>query len=141
MNDIARTRVLARDVRRRGGPGGRRVPLLLLAVAAFGLRAACAADAPDGAFEFSLSPGGFDERCLKIEAGRRIEYLFDAAGPVDFNVHHHRGKEVFFPVKQSATRGGDVRRFRAEATDDYCLMWENKGATPVRVTGRLQRLR
>lgn len=96
------------------------------------------AGAAGGAFRFSIATGKFDEHCVKLEAGRAIAYRFEASGPVDFNVHHHRGKDVVYPVKREATRQL-AATFRAESTDDYCLMWENKGAATVTVVGRVDR--
>lgn len=86
----------------------------------------------------SIAPGKFDEHCVKIEAGRAIAYRFDASTPVGFNIHYHRGKDVLYPVRCDATRRL-ASTFRAESTDDYCLMWENKGAAAVTVEGRVDR--
>jgi len=96
--------------------------------------------AADGAgpFSFTLSGKAFEERCLKLAAGESISYSFRATGSVDFNIHFHRGKEVFFPVKQSAIREASAR-FRAESADDYCLMWEHKGSASATVDGTLER--
>jgi hypothetical protein len=96
------------------------------------------AGAADGEFRFSIAAGKFGEHCVKLEAGRAMAYRFDASAPVDFNVHHHRGKDVVYPVKREATRRL-AATFRAKATDDYCLMWENKGAATVTVEGRVDR--
>jgi hypothetical protein len=94
--------------------------------------------AADDAFRLSIAPGKFDEHCLKIEAGRTIAYRFEASGPVDFNIHYHRGNDVLYPVKREATRQS-ASTFRAESTDDYCLMWENPNAVAVSVEGRVDR--
>jgi hypothetical protein len=101
--------------------------------------AAIAADAAAGdAFRLKIDAGKFDEHCLKIDAGRTIAYRFEADGAVDFNIHHHRGKDVLYPVKRAAARRIDAT-FRAESTDEYCLMWENRGAFAVTVDGRVER--
>jgi hypothetical protein len=89
-------------------------------------------------FAFDISTGKFDEHCLKIDAGKAIRYRFVATEPVDFNIHHHRGKEVLYPVRRDAIDGDDGE-FRAPGADDYCLMWINKGGAPVRVTGEVGR--
>lgn len=85
----------------------------------------------------SIAPGGFDEHCLKIEAGRAIAYRFEASAPVDFNIHHHRGKDVLYPVRRESTRQF-ASTFRAESTDEYCLMWENKGGVAATVEARIE---
>lgn len=95
------------------------------------------AEATD-AFSFNLAPGKFDEHCLKIDAGTTIRYRFEATAAVDFNIHHHRGSEVFYPVKRERiARAKD--EFRADVGDDYCLMWTNPGEGAVRVTGEVAR--
>ncbi len=101
--------------------------------------AALAADAPAGdAFRLTIDAGKFDERCMKIESGRAIAYRFEASAPVEFNIHHHRGKHVLYPVKREATRRF-ASTFRAESTDEYCLMWDNRGPFAVTVDGRVER--
>lgn len=91
-----------------------------------------------GPYSFTLSGKAFDERCLKLAAGESIRYRFRASAPVDFNIHYHRGKEVFFPVKQAAVREAEST-FRAESADDYCLMWEHAGAGAATVEGSIER--
>lgn len=101
--------------------------------------AAVAADAAAGdALRLTIDAGKFDEHCMRIEAGRAIAYRFEASAAVDFNIHYHRGKDVLYPVKRKATRQF-ASTFRAESTDEYCLMWENRGAAAVTVEGRVDR--
>lgn len=90
------------------------------------------------AFAFEIAPGKFDEHCLTIDAGRTIRYRFDAAAAVDFNIHHHRGNDVLYPVKRDAIKQARGE-FRAPAKDDYCLMWTNPGKAQLRVTGEIRR--
>ena len=96
-----------------------------------------AAQAND-AFAFDIAPGKFDEHCLKIEADRAIRYRFKAGAAVDFNIHHHRGNEVLYPVKRDGVARADGE-FRAPSSEDYCLMWTNHGRAAVRVEGDIQR--
>jgi len=96
-----------------------------------------AAQAND-AFAFDIAPGKFDEHCLKIEAGKTIRYRFTAGTTVDFNIHHHRGKEVLYPVKRDAVARAEGE-FRAPSSEDYCLMWTNRGQAAARVEGDLRR--
>jgi len=56
---------------------------------------------------------------------------------VDFNIHYHRGKDVFFPVKRNAMRG-DGGTFTAKTAEDYCWMWTARDA-PAKVEGRIAR--
>jgi hypothetical protein len=100
---------------------------LLLAVAATPLRAAQEV----GPYAFTLTGKAFDERCVTLGAGDELRFRFRASAPVDFNIHHHRGKDVFYPVRQAGVQES-AGTFRASEADDYCLMWEHAG--PGRVT-------
>ncbi len=108
------------------------LPLLALAAAAV------AADGV-GPYAFTLSGKAFDERCLRLEAGESIRYSFRSSAPVDFNIHAHRGNEVVYPVKQAAIREATAT-FRAEAAEDYCLMWQHAGTGTAKVEGTLERV-
>jgi hypothetical protein len=105
------------------------------------LLAAALARAGDGEGRFSihLRERGFDERCLRLDAGESIRYRFSASAPVDFNIHYHRGKEVFYPVTARATRAADAR-YSASHADTYCLMWERAGDGPAIVDGSVDRV-
>lgn len=113
--------------------------LLLAGALAFVPWVARATSAVDGPFSLDVKPGGFDEVCLRIEAGRAIEFGFSSDGAVDFNLHYHRGREVFYPVRKSALKDLAPMRFTATETDDYCLMWENRSASAARIVGRITR--
>lgn len=93
----------------------------------------------EDAYSLKLAGKSFDERCLKLTAGEAVRYRFDASAPVDFNIHYHRGKDVFYPVKQTGVRRADGT-FRADAADDYCLMWEHAGGGTATVEGTLERV-
>jgi hypothetical protein len=49
---------------------------------------------------------------------------------VDFNIHYHRGDEVFYPVKREAMRR-DGGTFTAKTGEDYCWMWSAKRDTKL----------
>lgn len=91
-------------------------------------------------FVFDIAPGKFDEHCLKIEAGEAIRWRFLATGVVDFNIHHHRGKDVLYPVRRERIERASGS-FGARAADDYCLMWTNKGSAAIHVRGSVERKR
>jgi hypothetical protein len=84
--------------------------------------------------DLQIAAGKFDEHCVKLAAGDVIRYRFKAGAPLDFNIHHHRGTEVLYPVRQAQVRKL-AGSFRAPAADDYCLMWENRGTHSVTVRG------
>src|SRR5262249_34679235 len=93
---------------------------------------------PPAFLEFSLPAGAFDEMCFELEPGKAMRYAFDAAAPLDFNIHWHRGSKVLFPVKSPAVaRRGGV--FASSDKQDYCLMWTNHGRSPVALRARIDR--
>ena len=114
---------------------------LVAAVMLLAQLAASPAVAAEGAGPYSLTLTGkaFDERCLKLAAGEVIRYRFRASAPVDFDIHYHRGKDVYYPVKQAAMRSAEAE-FRAPEADDYCLMWEHAGPGVSTVEGSLERI-
>ena len=80
------------------------------------------------------------KHCVKLDAGEHIRYRYRANGDVDFNIHYHRGSEVHYPVKTTASRSADAT-FTAPHADTYCLMWERKGEGAVRVDGAVEHAR
>lgn len=80
--------------------------------------------------EVQVAPGKFVEICGKLAKGEAIDWKFDAAAPLDFNVHYHIDKAVEFPEKRSAVKSLASRLVPA-VDQHYCWMWRNKGAAPV----------
>ena len=56
--------------------------------------------------------------------------------PVDFNVHYHVDKDVFYPVKRDGMRG-DGGTFAAKVGQDYCWMWTARDK-PAKLEGRIE---
>ena len=105
--------------------------VLLTACAAMAL-GAYAADKPVAkrTFSFPLAAGKVHEECLPIAAGAKSSYRWKSSSPVDFNIHYHRGPEVFYPVKKDAER--DARgTFDAKTAEEYCWMWTAKGEAKI----------
>jgi hypothetical protein len=109
------------------------VLLLTLAPAA-----AVAVTSALGPFRLDVPARGFEERCVKLDSGERVRYRYTASADVDFNIHYHRGDEVFYPVKATASRSADAS-FTAPQADTYCLMWERKGDGAARIDGAVER--
>jgi hypothetical protein len=104
---------------------------------------ACAAFAADAdkregpiAVEASLAPKALHEECMRLEPGDKRGYHWKASAPVDFNVHYHRGDEVFYPVKSEGMRA-DGGTFVAKIAEDYCWMWSARDK-PAKVEGRIK---
>jgi hypothetical protein len=87
-------------------------------------------------FDATLQPKAMEEVCTRMAQGETRRYNWKSDAPVDFNIHHHKGKDVFYPVKREAMRG-DGGSFTAKAADEYCWMWTAKNAR-ARVEGRLE---
>jgi hypothetical protein len=87
-------------------------------------------------FAFTLEPKKVHEECQRVEAGDKRRYAWKSDGAVDFNIHYHRGSDVFYPVKRDAMRG-DGGTFTAKEAEDYCWMWTARDK-PVKVEGRVE---
>jgi 5-formaminoimidazole-4-carboxamide-1-beta-D-ribofuranosyl 5'-monophosphate synthetase len=81
-----------------------------------------------------LQPGSVHEECMRLEAGQKRRYYWKSNAPVDFNIHFHRGDDVFHPVKRERMRG-DGGTFTAKSGEDYCWMWTAKAA--AKIEGRI----
>ena len=112
-----------------------RLPALLCALAA---SMAFAQPKPDkGVVSFTLEPKKVHEECLRIEAGDKRKYHWKSSAPVDFNIHYHRGPEVFYPVKRDAMRG-DGGTFNPKSGEDYCWMWAARDK-PAKVEATIEK--
>jgi hypothetical protein len=98
---------------------------------------AAGADEPRVAVAASLEPRKLHEECQRVEAGQKRRYHWKSDAPVDFNVHYHKGSEVFYPVKRDGMRG-DGGTFIAKTTEDYCWMWTAREA-PAKIEGAIER--
>lgn len=84
--------------------------------------------------ELPIAPGKFVEVCEKLPKGARVAWTFEAAAPLDFNIHFHEGKKVRFPAKKDGV-AKDQGTLVTALAQDYCWMWTNKA--PVETTLRL----
>jgi hypothetical protein len=111
----------------------------LLASLACSLAAAAAASpavkSPELVVEVNLAPKKVHEECARLETGESRRWHWKSSAAVDFNIHYHRGDDVFFPVKRDGMRG-DGGTFAAKTGEDYCWMWTARDA-PVKVEGRI----
>jgi len=87
-------------------------------------------------FNATIQPRDTQEVCTRMAKGETRRYHWKSDAPVDFNIHHHKGKDVFYPVKREAMRG-DGGTFTAKAADEYCWMWTARNAA-AKVEGRLE---
>ena len=87
---------------------------------------------------FDVAPAKFVELCGKLPAGAKVRWQFEAAAPLNFNVHYHVGKEVRYPARADQVRmsSGELH---AAIEQDYCWMWTNKTPSPVALSVKLSR--
>lgn len=67
----------------------------------------------------------YEERgeCVRLAAGDRLEYAFEASEPVAFEIRYREGAAVLAPIVRDGSRG-DSGMFAARLDRDYCLAWE-----------------
>jgi hypothetical protein len=78
----------------------------------------------------TIKSGEFHEECVSVHRGQRIVYAFDTSAPVDFNIHYHSDRQIFYPVKKDNVRA-DSGKYEPTTDDIHCLMWTNKDLGPV----------
>ncbi len=88
---------------------------------------------PEQQGEHPLQAGQGAENCFTVHPDQQLDYQFQASGNVYFDVHYHIGQEVGYSTRlpEAQTGQGSVR---PPQKDIYCLYWENRGASEVRVT-------
>lgn len=89
--------------------------------------------------EFQVAPGKFAEWCGKLRRDDRVQWSFEAAAPLNFNVHYHEGKEVRFPARQEGVVKA-VGTLDVALDQDYCWMWTNKSQAVVALKARLRKV-
>ena len=87
---------------------------------------------------FDIAPGKFAEVCGPLAPGSNVSWTYEAATPLDFNIHYHLGKEVVFPEKRAATPRASGQ-LQVSASQDHCWMWTNKTVQSVGLRVQLAR--
>lgn len=88
--------------------------------------------------EITVQPGQFAEVCGALSRDHPVDWGFDATAPTQFNIHYHAGNDVVYPSRQdNATQARGV--LKVDVATDYCWMWSNPAAAPVRITLSLKR--
>jgi hypothetical protein len=106
-----------------------------LAALAILIASPAAPAAAPGAFSVTIAAKELHEECVHLAKGEKRNYSWRSDGPVDFNIHYHRGGKASYPVRRDAMRG-DGGTFVANAADDYCWMWTALDK-PVKLEGRI----
>ncbi len=85
-----------------------------------------------------VAAGKFVEWCAPLRKQEKVEWRFDAASPLEMNVHFHVGKKVEFPVKKDAVAVAHGTLI-VVADQDYCWMWTNRSSQSIRLDAALQK--
>lgn len=81
----------------------------------------------------NIPPGKVHEECMELGAPKKLTYSFKSKSPLNFNIHYHAGKDVFYPVKRDEV-AGIQEEFRPTSKQEYCLMWSNSEKVPVHLS-------
>ncbi|HVF63288.1 MAG TPA: hypothetical protein VNE58_04770 [Casimicrobiaceae bacterium] len=87
----------------------------------------------------NIAPFEAHEECVKLVAGDRLEYSFEAQFPLAFNIHYHEGNAVILPLTRENVKA-DSGEFKVLLPQDYCLMWE-AGPSPTPLDYRVRLIR
>jgi hypothetical protein len=101
-----------------------------MAICSLAVAAAAHAETPK---PVTIKPGKAFEKCLTLVPPQKLEYRFESAAKIDFNLHYHKGEQVYYPVKLDRTNA-ESGSYEAKANEVYCLMWENKTSAAVELT-------
>lgn len=69
-----------------------------------------------------------------------VRWSFQAAAPLNFNIHYHEGKKVEYPAKQDGVRESQGT-LPVPLDQDCCWMWVNKSGVPISLQVQLARKR
>ena len=84
----------------------------------------------------TLKPSGMHEECFELTKQQKLFYKFSSDKPVNFNVHFHTEKEIYYPVQQNGVIQYDGmidpedKSCQLNTQEYYCLMWENPEMSP-----------
>ncbi|UCD34180.1 MAG: hypothetical protein JSU90_07710 [Nitrospiraceae bacterium] len=91
---------------------------------------------------FTVKPSGSYEECIALRPGQTVEYDFNASSFVNFNIHYHGEKDLYYPVTNEGVMMGrgmvdpSTHSYFTPEQEYYCLMWENRGIEPVEISYR-----
>jgi hypothetical protein len=86
----------------------------------------------------SVPAGRFVEMCEQLSHGARVRWRYEAASPLDFNVHFHEGQSVSYPTQAQGAAHADGA-LQAARDQEYCWMWTNQATKDVTLHVELQR--
>jgi hypothetical protein len=106
---------------------------LLAASVALSLTSAAGAQAIPKRVEVKVAPSRTHQKCMMLNPPQKLSYDFNANDKVNFQIRYLKRETTYFPVKRErVTEGSDV--FVPSTQDEYCLLWENRGAKEVNLS-------
>lgn len=104
----------------------RALVVLGAALAPYSVSGAAATSPDGGTLEFHMASvtNYMKEACVDFARGSTLQYEFEAAYPVDFNIHHHTETTTEFPVKLRI-EGLHKGKLPLPEGGEYCFMWKN----------------
>ncbi len=92
-------------------------------------RDAMAGDTMEGTVQMTK----YFEDCMELLPGQKMEYSFETAKPVNFNIHYHEEKDIIYPIsKEYISELEGI--FHCEKKQYYCLMWTSPYSEPITLT-------
>lgn len=107
---------------------------LIVATLSLALLAALAQAEETKPVRMTIAPGKVGEVCMPLGVGDRLAWSFESSHAVDFNVHHHVGKDVLLPVDHKALRR-HAGEHVIDTRNDWCLMWTAPPGQRVTIEG------
>lgn len=95
-----------------------------------GCASALRPDAPRHVGPITLAPGEHHEDCVRLAAGDRVLFRFEAHPAIAFQVRYRSGEAVIMPVVRPATES-DSGFFSAAETHTYCFDWAADATQPL----------
>jgi hypothetical protein len=90
------------------------------------------------AHKVDIAPRKFAELCVALRKGEAVQWSFEAAAPLDFNVHFHVGRDVSYPIKHNAIAQAEGVLVAAQA-QNYCWMWTNQAEQSAQLSVKLRK--
>ena len=86
----------------------------------------------------TIPAGQAYERCLSVQNGKRLEYVFEAAGPLQFNLHYHLEGDILYPVPSGSRQSLKSSYSPERKVGYYCMFWGNDQKEPVKLSLRYE---
>ena len=104
-------------------PRGGTAAVLAVALLAGCAQAPLVPGEPRSVTAMPLTPYEVRDECVRLAAGERLEYAFEATEPVAFEIRYREGIAILAPIVRDGSRG-DSGIFLARLDREYCLAWE-----------------